>query len=180
MKEIKNNSRRDFLKKSGMLIGATVAFVPLASLLNSCEKDQLLPVEKPKEAPSGGKYPGYPIDLSQFPALLTTGGNGIMPIASFSASQKFFIKRMVKSTDEVADFIVLDSKCTHLGAVLEAPSDSIGPLKCSLHAVLFSTTADTKGTVVPGSNPSGYPVTPLKSYVCNFDKDTSKLYVQLS
>lgn len=171
MKEISNNSRRDFLKKAGMILGASITIIPLSSMLNSCEKDQIVPPAPPPPAT------GIPVDLRLFPGLNTAGTTLLVSVTVSGAKYNYIVKREKVSTPVgTDDFIILDPLCTHKMAAFDLPTTPEGNLVCSLHQAEFYTTTDKKGQVA--SNPNGVsPLTNLSWYKYNYDTASSTLYI---
>jgi nitrite reductase/ring-hydroxylating ferredoxin subunit len=134
-----NSNRREFLKKTGIVIGMGVALSGSSLLMNSCEKD-----ESPLPSP-----PPTPIDLGQYPALSAAGGFAAVGLTSVK-------KNLLISRLDNNQFVVLDAVCTHAKCVINGTPNSSGVITCACHYVSFNV---KDGSVVQhpvsGWNPVG-------------------------
>ncbi len=164
MKEEKSNtSRRDFLKRSGFVLGISVTASALPLFVTSCEQD-----EDPIPAP-----PLSTVDLKigDYPDLANPGGAIKLIIKGKNQNNPFVIIR--KDAD---NFLVYDSYCPHgMGATISLPESGGDKMKCPLHGAVFS--------VVDGSlaeNPvGGWSGAPLKSFKSTFDKARNVLQLEI-
>jgi nitrite reductase/ring-hydroxylating ferredoxin subunit len=164
MKEVKENkSRRDFLKRSGYMLGISVAASSLPLFVMSCEKDES-PIPPPPVST-------VDIEINKYTDLASVGGAIKLLVKGKNANNPIIIFR--KDAD---NFSIYDSYCTHGGgATIPLPDSGKTDMKCPLHGATFSI---QDGSLV--NNPvGGWSGIPLKTYPSTFDKAKNILKVEL-
>lgn len=164
MKEEKSNtSRRDFLKRSGFVLGLSVTASTLPLFITSCEQD-----EDPIAAPPPSTVE---VELVKYPDLANPGGAIKLLIKGKNNNLPLVIIR--KDTES---FTVYDSFCTHgMGGTVDLPKSGEDKMQCPLHNVVFSA---IDGKVV--TNPvGGWSPIPLKTYPATFDKAKNILKIEV-
>lgn len=154
-----NSNRREFLKKTGIVIGMGVALSGSSLLMNSCEKDES-PIPPP---------PPTKIDLSPYSSLSAVGGFALVTVASIK--KNLMISRIDNST-----FVVLDAVCTHQGCLINGIPNSSGDITCACHGASFKI---VDGSVVKGV--SGWTPIGLKWYTsATYDSAKNQLLVDFA
>lgn len=157
-----NNKRRDFIKKTGAFIGLGILTPSIASVVTSCEKDEVVSLPPPDT---------YDIDISKYPPLMTVGGMLSVSITLNNGSNKGLVIRR----DSEDEFTVLDSLCRHQGCVVELPNEPTGDLLCPCHNVTFSfDTGEVKDKPISDAVPD---LLPIK--VFEFDKQNNILKLEI-
>lgn len=157
------NPRRDFLKKTGALIGIGVFSGPVVSMLCSCEKDELNPAIPDQSLKLN-------LNETAYAALQTIGSVIIIEVKGIDGAK---IPLIVKRKGET-EFGVYNRNCPHLGVpVLKGATDA-DDVYCPLHSVKFAT--DT-GLVT--ANPQSISITTLKKYNYTYDPAGKILSVEI-
>jgi Rieske Fe-S protein len=139
---MENNSelvgRRDFLKKSGLIIGMSL---PLLSLLTvSCEHDP--------PTSSILSLGNEILDISKYPALQNI--NGWLSL-TFTGKNNEYPVIIIRESN--TDFLVLSSKCQHQGCPVGSPNDQ-KEIICPCHGSVYSA---IDGSVIHGPATRGLP-----------------------
>lgn len=156
----KNKDRRNFMKKAGTFLGLGILAPTIGTVATSCERDEVQVIDPPPPTT-------YDIDLNEYPALKTVGGDAAFSLDLIDENgevyQKLSIVAKRASEDE---FWVLDALCRHQGCDVILPDSPDGDLVCPCHNVDFSFET---GEVT--NKPISDPVPDLKKIkVFEFDK----------
>lgn len=116
-------SRRDFLKKSGLLLGAGLTLPVLSTLITSCNKNEGAPVNS---------ISSIDVNLTSYPALNTDGGSASVTVPGFNYSGPVIIIR--KGTD----YNVLSGVCPHEGCFVDPPPFTNNEIVCRCHFSYFN------------------------------------------
>jgi Rieske Fe-S protein len=154
-KEITNN-RRSFLIQAGSLIGIGIAAASIPGLITSCQQSEG-PVN------SGVKKE---IDLTQYPELLTDFGFVKISFTGLNENMPVIIIRKSEG-----NYLVLTSKCTHLGCEVNDPDSATMTIPCLCHGSVFSF---NDGSVI-----NGPALKPLKQFPVTFNPDTNMLTITI-
>jgi Rieske Fe-S protein len=162
MKENTNNERREFIKKAGAVAAFGVFASSFASVINSCEQDQVKPAPAIKDPET------VDVDIIKFPALQTNGGSVATTVELKSGEKVSIYIHRIDDTN----FSVLDPICKHAGCPVNLPSAPGADMICPCHDVHFSAVT---GAVT--NSPIGA-VNPMKTYkVFKYDAATNILKV---
>ena len=104
---IKNNERRSFLKKEGLMIGVGLTAGSVSSILNSCDSEQYIYAPLPTT---------FELDLNPYPALANIGTAIKITIPGKNGDKPLIIKRKSQDT-----FVVITSICAHQGCEVDLP-----------------------------------------------------------
>ncbi len=148
--EIKNN-RREFLKKSGMVVGFGLMLPVLPSFLSSCSSNSTGPTE-------------ITVKISDYPGLSVNGTPVFVSQSGFNSGSPVIVTRVSSSV-----FTIYSAKCTHEGATVNLPSGST--IRCSQHGAVFSA-AD--GSVISGPANS-----PLQKFNGTYDSVNNTLLISV-
>lgn len=119
-----NNKRREFLKKTGTVFTFGVFASSFASIINSCEQDEVIPAPEPETVD---------VNLSPYPALATPGGFALVKVTKKDGTKlDVIIKRIDMTT-----FVVLDTLCRHQGCTVTLPDSADKDIICYCHNVTF-------------------------------------------
>jgi nitrite reductase/ring-hydroxylating ferredoxin subunit len=152
------NNRRDFLKKTGAMIGATVFSGTIITALCSCEKDEFSPIVSQD----------LTIDLAKYPDLQKVGGvASISVVGQNNTSVPLLLKRLTAAT-----FGVYSDLCPHRGVPVQLGETDF---YCPAHGLRFS---EDDGKVTKDPNSIG--VTQLNTYVYTFDQSKNVLTVKIT
>jgi nitrite reductase/ring-hydroxylating ferredoxin subunit len=117
--EIKNSTpgRRNFLIKSGTLLGLGLVAVSAPGLISSCQQSES-PVNTGIQKD---------VDISQYPELQNDFGSVKLSFSGLNESTPVIIIRKSEG-----NFIVLSSKCTHEGCIVGDPDPSTKTITCPM------------------------------------------------
>jgi len=119
-----NNERRDFLKKAGTVFTFGVFASSFASVITSCEKDEVVPAP-PIET--------VDVSLNPYPDLATPGKFALVKVTKKDGTKlDVIVKRVDMST-----FVVLDTLCRHQGCTVTLPDSADKDIICYCHNVTF-------------------------------------------
>lgn len=119
-----NNQRREFLKKTGTVFTFGVFASSFASIINSCEQDEVIPAPAPETVD---------VNLSPYTALAAPGGFALVKVTKKDGTKlDVIIKRIDTST-----FVVLDTLCRHQGCTVTLPDSADKDIICYCHNVTF-------------------------------------------
>lgn len=166
MKET-NKNRRDFLKGAGAALGVGLAYIPMSSLLNSCEEQETIPLPPPP--PPGANFQ---INIADYPTLQNVGG---FATATDKKNQlSFLIKRETQT-----EFLVCSNDCPHQHCEVNPPKTAGADFNCPCHDVGFSTVKESFGQVT--TNPFNVsPLATLKNYSNTYDASMNTLTIWLT
>jgi Rieske Fe-S protein len=117
-------NRREFLKSTGIILGAGLSLPVMSSFISSCDKN---------EGPLVNQGATLVVKLSDYPILDSLGNSVKVTSTSFNDGASIIITRT-----SVNDFLVFSSKCTHEGCEVDLPSS--GEILCGCHGSIFSAT----------------------------------------
>lgn len=143
IKDIHN--RRDFLKRTGLFIGAGLTLPVLNLITTSCDQ-QVNMISTPHQQ--------IAVKISDYPALANVGGSAMTTPTGIDPNFPIIVIRRSQTT-----FTTLSSKCPHQGCPVDPPSGNT--IFCACHGSIFSA---TDGSVQKGPSTSG-----LSNYANSFD-----------
>ena len=133
------NDRREFIKKAGAVFGIGVFGTSFATIINSCERDEVVKYEPDT----------VDVDISQYPQLANIGGMAKVDVELDNGQ----IKTIVIRRDSETEFTVLDALCRHQNCIVNLPDSPDGKILCPCHQVTFNfdtgKVIDNKGFEVP-------------------------------
>lgn len=119
-----NNKRREFLKKTGTVFTFGVFATSFASIMNSCEQDEVIPAPEPETVD---------VSLAPYPQLATPGNFSLVKVTKKDGTKMdVIIKRIDMST-----FVVLETICRHMGCTVTLPDSADKDIICNCHNVTF-------------------------------------------
>ena len=101
------NDRREFIKKAGAVFGIGVFGTSFATIINSCERDEVVKYEPDT----------VDVDISQYPQLANIGGMAKVDVELDNGQ----IKTIVIRRDSETEFTVLDALCRHQNCIVNLP-----------------------------------------------------------
>ncbi len=168
MKNEENLQRRNFLKKTGILISSGFALPLLSPLMNACDS---IP-NKHNDSPIK-----YEIDINKYPGL-SIPETVVRCKAHKIANTNKYIVVIVRVLPN-HQFIVVQSNCTHQkDQILPANNNKEHNIICPRHQTVFSLNTDSAGRIV--ANPNNIETEPLKEYNYEYKKDENKIVLLLN
>ncbi|OGU13744.1 MAG: hypothetical protein A2X61_06250 [Ignavibacteria bacterium GWB2_35_12] len=148
--------RRHFLIQAGSLLGIGIAAAAIPGLITSCQQNES-PVN------TGVKKE---VDISQYPELQNDFGAVKISFTGLNENMPVIIIRK-----SAGNFLVLSSKCTHEGCMVDDPDTSAKTISCPCHGSKYS---ELDGSVINGPAQSS-----LKQIPSSFDTATNILTITL-
>ena len=148
--------RRKFIIQAGSLLGIGIVAAAAPGLITSCQKS-----ENPVN--SGVKRE---VNISHYPELQNDFGAVKVPFTGLNEDFPVIIIRKSAET-----FLVITSKCTHEGCVVDDPDPATKTILCPCHLSKYS---EVDGSVI-----NGPALRSLKQFPAIFDSATNILTITL-
>ena len=162
-----NKNRREFLKKSGVLLGVGATATSLSSLIISC-KDETIPLP-PSDAT-------YNIEVKDYPELLVV--DSVLKCLAKNSNDPNTTLSVIIRVLQDDKFIIVQHNCTHQGdQELPASINNDGNIICPRHRATYSMLQATPGELV--ANPNNVNATDLKLYKYNYKKAKGVIEISL-
>jgi len=157
-----NNQRRDFIKKAGTVFTFGAFASSFASVINSCEQDEIVPAPAPETVD---------VSLSPYSELANPGGFALVKVTKKDGTK---IDVIVKRID-MTTFVVLDTLCRHQGCTVTLPESANEDIICYCHNVTFDmNTGEVKVKPIADAVPAL-----IKYKVFAYDATTNVLKIKM-